>query len=163
VEYPYEYDSDIRRKARIYAGRKITLGILNSMVLPIVTLMIMLIFNFDRLLADLSIEIWPEVPAVPFAILLLGIIVMIKLPLSVWSGWHYDRQMGLSKMTLPKWFKDHLKGVLLLFLIGIPGFILIHWLLLNVSNWWFSLGIISLAITLLFSFIFPILLFPPFL
>ena len=43
--------------------------------------------------------------------LVLGVGTLVRLPLSAWRGWLYERRWGFSTQTLRGWFWDRLKGL----------------------------------------------------
>jgi STE24 endopeptidase len=45
--------------------------------------------------------------------LVLGVGALVRLPLSAWRGWAYERRWGFSTQSLRAWFSDLLKGLVL--------------------------------------------------
>ncbi|MGB2874075.1 MAG: M48 family metalloprotease [Gaiellaceae bacterium] len=57
--------------------------------------------------------------------LVTGVGTLVRLPLSCWSGWVYERRWGFSMQTLRAWLWDRLKGLLLGTALTSAGFVLL--------------------------------------
>lgn len=54
---------------------------------------------------------WAQV--VELTALVLGISTLVRLPLSAWRGWAYERRWGFSTQTLRAWLWDRVKGLVI--------------------------------------------------
>ena len=52
---------------------------------------------------------WARV--VELVALVAGVEALVRLPISAWRGWLYERRWGFSTQTLPGWFLDRVKGL----------------------------------------------------
>jgi STE24 endopeptidase len=95
--------------------------------------------------------------------LVAGVSTLVRLPLSAWRGWLYERRWGFSTQTLRGWLWDHVKGLLVGVAVSSLGFVL---LLGGIRTWpraWPAIGsvgaalfvlVLSLAAPLLFERLF---------
>ena len=95
--------------------------------------------------------------------LVAGVSTLVRLPLSAWRGWLYERRWGFSTQKLRGWLWDHVKGLLVGVAVSSLGFVL---LLGGIRTWpraWPAIGsvgaalfvlVLSLAAPLLFERLF---------
>jgi STE24 endopeptidase len=95
--------------------------------------------------------------------LVAGVSMLVRLPLSAWRGWLYERRWGFSTQTLRGWLWDQVKGLLVGVAVSSLGFVL---LLGGIRTWpraWPAIGsvgaalfvlVLSLAAPLLFERLF---------
>jgi STE24 endopeptidase len=66
---------------------------------------------------------WAQV--IEWAALVAGVETLVRLPLSAWSGWFYERRWGFSTQTLRGWLLDRLKGLVVGVAISSIGLVLL--------------------------------------
>jgi STE24 endopeptidase len=60
----------------------------------------------------------------------------VRLPLSVWRGWLYERRWGFSTQTLRSWFSDLVKGLVAGVAISSVGLLLLFGAVRAWPGWW---------------------------
>ncbi|HKD33980.1 MAG TPA: M48 family metallopeptidase [Gaiellaceae bacterium] len=81
--------------------------------------------------------------------LVAGVSTLVRLPLSAWRGWLYERRWGFSTQTLRGWLWDHVKGLLVGVAVSSLGFVL---LLGGIRTWpraWPAIGSVGAALFVL--------------
>ncbi len=100
------------------------------------------------------------------SILLVVISMIMSLFGFPWDYYHHfvlEEKYGFNKMSVALWLKDHLKGLVLGILIGLPVVAGLLWLLKNLgSGWWIYASLAMLAFQLLGLFLFPKFILPLF-
>jgi STE24 endopeptidase len=66
---------------------------------------------------------WARV--VEWVALVAGVSNLVRLPLSAWRGWLYERRWGFSTQTLRSWLWDRVKGLLIGVALSSLGFVLL--------------------------------------
>lgn len=106
-------------------------------------------------------------------IVLLGLGNQLQLVLAVtlylalqggFSYWHYrvSREVGLSKQNPREWLKDQLKRFALAALLWNGAALGLAFFMAHVRLWWLAAALIAAAISVLFSYVSPVLLMPLF-
>ncbi|HEY6836132.1 MAG TPA: M48 family metallopeptidase [Gaiellaceae bacterium] len=95
--------------------------------------------------------------------LVAGVSTLVRLPLSAWRGWLYERRWGFSTQSFRSWLSDRAKGLVVGVAVSSLGFVL---LLGGIRTWpraWPAIGaagaavfvlVLSLAAPLLFERLF---------
>jgi STE24 endopeptidase len=81
--------------------------------------------------------------------LVAGVSTLVRLPLSAWRGWLYERRWGFSTQTLRGWLWDRLKGLVVGVAVSSLGFVL---LLGGIRTWptaWPAIGAVGAALFVL--------------
>ena len=83
-----------------------------------------------------------------------------------WDYYHHfvlEQKYGFNKMGVTLWLKDHVKGLFLGILIGVPLVAGLLWLYENLGEgWWIYASLVMIAFQLLGLFLFPKLILPLF-
>ena len=83
-----------------------------------------------------------------------------------WDYYHHfvlEQKYGFNKMGVALWLKDHVKGLFLGILIGVPLVAGVLWLYKNLGEgWWIYASLVMIAFQLLGLFLFPKLILPLF-
>jgi STE24 endopeptidase len=88
---------------------------------------------------------------------------LARLPFDWAAQFRLEARFGFNTTTAKTWWLDHLKGLLLSFLIGYP----LVWLVVSLPNhagsaWWFYAWLVVLAFQLILMFIAPVVILPLF-
>ncbi|MBQ3687105.1 MAG: M48 family metallopeptidase [Treponema sp.] len=88
---------------------------------------------------------------------------ILSIPFGFKREFDIERRYGFSTTTLGTWILDGVKGVLLELVISCPLVLLATFLLLYMPNyWWILLSAVSIALSITFSFLYPVLIAPLF-
>jgi STE24 endopeptidase len=77
---------------------------------------------------------WARV--VEWAALVAGVETLVRLPLSAWRGWLYERRWGFSTQSLRSWVWDRAKGLVLGVAISSAGLVLLLGAVRAWPGWW---------------------------
>lgn len=158
ILYPYEYDPEKRRKAKIYTRIKIIAGVINGMLVPLVFLLGFFFLGFSFLLRDLVLSF--GILAVPFFIFLLFTLLnIVEFPLTFYSGYVYERKYQLSRYTLKGWFGDYFKGLFIEYVFSIV-LLTILYSFIGISYWWIYAAILYFFVDIFMSNIYPVFILP---
>lgn len=90
--------------------------------------------------------------------LVLGVSALVRLPLSCWRGWVYERRWGFSTQTLRGWLSDRVKGLALGVLLTGAGLLLLIGSVRVWPGWWPSVAAPGAALfALVLSLLAPLL------
>jgi STE24 endopeptidase len=74
--------------------------------------------------------------AIELVALVAGVGAMVRLPLSAWRGWLYERRWGFSTQTLRGWLWDRLKGLVVGVALSGFGLVALVWSIRAWPGWW---------------------------
>ena len=74
--------------------------------------------------------------AIEWTALVSGVGTLVRLPLSAWSGWLYERRWGFSTQSLRGWLSDRLKGLVVGVAISSLGLLLLLWAVRSWPGGW---------------------------
>jgi STE24 endopeptidase len=115
----------------------------------------------DWLAAAVGGAWWARV--IEWAALVAGVETIVRLPLSAWRGWLYERRWGFSTQTLGGWASDRVKGLVVGVAISSAGLLLLFWTVRSWPGGWAAVAapgaagfvlLLSLAAPLLFERLF---------
>ncbi|MFZ1321664.1 MAG: M48 family metallopeptidase [Ignavibacteria bacterium] len=87
----------------------------------------------------------------------------ITFPLSFYSDYTLEHKYGLSNQTIPGYFKEKLKGILIGLILGIPLLLIFYFIIKNYSeSWWLILGAVILFFSVIIGRLAPTLIMPLF-
>lgn len=87
----------------------------------------------------------------------------ITFPLSFYSDYTLEHKYGLSNQTIPGYFKEKLKGILIGLLLGIPLLLIFYFIIKNYSeSWWLILGAVIFFFSVIVGRLAPTLIMPLF-
>ena len=88
---------------------------------------------------------------------------LLSLPFDLYREFHIEKKYGFSTMTFPLWLADTIKSLVLSLVLAVPLVFIAVFLLIRVSDWWWLLlGAVYVTFSLLFSFVYPVLIAPLF-
>lgn len=145
------------------------LGFWPRVVLPYLQMAVLLALVFsgragrwyDALAQRFPGEFWR-----PGGLFLLGffaVMALLALPFSFYLGFWKEHQAGFSNMTALAWFWRYAKGLLISWPIQIAGTLLVLWVIMKLPRAWPALiPFVTLAMGVLLTLIFPVLITPLF-
>ncbi|MDO8427810.1 MAG: M48 family metallopeptidase [Candidatus Diapherotrites archaeon] len=160
IVFPYEFDSEKRKKSKIYLKQKLITGLLNGFVVPLIFLVWMIFSGFGLALEQFAFSL-SSVFGIPiFVFLFLTLTELVEFPLGFYSSYIFEHKYHLSNYSLKGWFKDFFKGLLLSYVIGIPLMSLVFFFISNFSNWWILAWLVLTVFSVFMAFIYPVIIFP---
>lgn len=87
---------------------------------------------------------------------------IVDLPFDLYNTFVLEEKYGFNKTTPKTFILDIVKSIILSIVIGAPVILALVWFLIKFEIWWWQVSIFAITITILFSFIFPILIAPLF-
>jgi Zn-dependent protease with chaperone function len=91
--------------------------------------------------------------------LVAGVSTLVRLPLSAWRGWLYERRWGFSTQTFRGWLWDRAKGLVVGVAISSLGFVLLLGAIRTWPRAWPAIGAVGAALfVLVLSLAAPLLL-----
>lgn len=155
-------DESVQKKARVYEREKRVFGLVKMFVLVI----IILAFYFSGLSHKLA-YMYPDSSIILTFIIYVfcfqASIFMLTLPLDYLSSYSHEHKWGFSNHTVKSWLIEQGKS----FLVGL----IVMWVVLSLlffimaefpRFWWLIAGLASALVSVVFSTLFPILVFPIF-
>ncbi|MFO7792639.1 MAG: M48 family metallopeptidase [Candidatus Saliniplasma sp.] len=154
VVYPYKFDKEKRKKARLYSKQKFYTGFVQGTILTLTTLIILYFTGLSEIMEILAFNVLSYLPlnnywigGAIFVLFFTGVIYLIGLPVSYYSGFVLEHRYGLSNQSKKDWIKDQVKAFLIMQLLGIPLILGIFYLGQNYTElWWLYAGIIYFVI-----------------
>ena len=87
----------------------------------------------------------------------------ITFSLSFYSDYTLEHKYGLSNQTIPGYFKEKIKGMLIGLLLGIPLLLIFFFIIKNYSeSWWLILGAVMFFFSVIIGRLAPTLIMPLF-
>lgn len=152
------------QKAADYTVAKNHLGLV-EMWLGAVMLLIWTLGGGLQLLDQVvsSMGMSPVFTGVTVMISMMLISQILDLPMSLYSTFRLEQRFEFNRTTLPQFVSDLLKGIALLFVIGIPLAWVVLWLM-NMAGtlWWFKVWAVWMSFNLLMLWAYPNLIAPLF-
>jgi len=88
---------------------------------------------------------------------------VITFPLSFYSDYTLEHKYGLSNQTIPGYFKEKIKGIIIGLLLGIPLLLIFFFIIKNYSeSWWLILGAVMFFFSVIIGRLAPTLIMPLF-
>ncbi len=117
--------------------------------------------GLEEALRSVGLSGW--IAATAFLVVLYAAVTLIGLPYAYFGGYKLDRGFGLSTQSVRSWLADHGKSFALgLLAVVLAGNVLL-WLLANQPGWWWLIAwALGLAVTLVLSFLAPVVIAPLF-
>lgn len=105
-------------------------------------------------------SLWTGV-AVLLSVMLIN--AVINLPENWYRTFRIEAEFGFNRNTLPLFFSDFGKEILLSLALGIPLIALVLWLMAHAGNyWWFSVWVVWFGFSLLMMWAYPAFIAPLF-
>jgi STE24 endopeptidase len=157
------YDDNKYGESQRYAKASLRLDMAESAVQVAVLLAFWLAGGFGWL--DRFVQSW-HLGEIGSGVLGLGLLyaatATLSLPWSIYDTFVLEARHGFNKTTPATFIADRIKGLALVILIGGPVITLILWFYSTVSNAWLWSWLVTIAISLVGTFLAPRLLFPLF-
>ncbi len=170
IRYPYKFDPEKRKLAKIYSKQKLYTGVLQGIILPLIALLLIYYlrvshwleaFIFDSISGTALDHYWLGVAL--FVALFISIVFLVGFPVSYYSGYILEHRYELSNQTLFQWLKDQLKSFLISVLISTPIITGVFYLGSTYPEmWWLYAGIIAFVLLGVLSNISHLILLPLF-
>lgn len=162
IKFPYEYDPEKRRIAKIYTRTKIINGIFNSILIPLAFFLILLFSGYSLAIKDIAVSISAQFYVPVYVVIFLTLLTLVQLPISFYSEFIYEHKHGLSNQNISAWLKDLSKELVLMYVISVPLISGLYFLMQMTDLWYLYAGGLYVALMLFFDYIYPILIFPIF-
>ncbi len=162
IKYPYKFDPEKRRIAKLYSRQKVQQKILNGIIVPIAVLLALLYSGASLGLQEFSLGLSQSWHVPVFVFFFLSILSLVQLPFRFYSGYIFEHKYGLSNQTVKTWLVDYGKGLFIGYLFGIPILTLVYYLIGKTPQWWLIAGALYFFIELLVNTIVPIFVLPLF-
>lgn len=155
-------DAEKQRQARQYEKEKRYLGVARS----IFSLLLLLGFYFSGL-SSWAAYLFPEERFLwiflLYGALFFGVLGVLGLPLSFYSGYIHEHKWNFSNQTLKSWFWEQTKS----FIVSLLIFYMVLALLLLIMSrfaqyWWLIAGMVMALVGVVFTTLFPVLILPIF-
>jgi STE24 endopeptidase len=126
-----------QRWSEVY-GRVVILLLLFSAFLPFL----------DRFTNETLTQILPnsQLDGVLFCLAVGVLFSVAGLPIELYSTFGIESRFGFNKTTLPLYFTDKLKGLILGILIGAPFLFVVLWLMQATGEYWWILGFVFVSL-----------------
>ncbi len=157
-------DQEKLKKISAYTADSARFGIISTLASQLFFLVILLSGFLPWLVARIDTAGWGMILSGLIFFAVLGLIThLFQIPFDLYDTFVVEDRYGFNTRTLPLWFWDLLKKLMLSALLG--GFLL--WLLLSLilhggNAWWFWAWILVGAVEMLMIWLYPVILAPLF-
>jgi STE24 endopeptidase len=108
-----------------------------------------------------------DLPALAQGVLLVGLVLVVNtlasLPLSLWRTFGIERRFGFNRTTPAGFLKDHLLGLVLMLVLGVPLLAIIVLLMTDGGPlWWLWAWVAWMGFSLGLTWAYPVLIAPLF-
>jgi STE24 endopeptidase len=105
----------------------------------------------------------PWLQTMLYAAAWIALTALMTLPLSLYQGWFRELQYGLSNLSLPGWFGEQAKSLLIGMIFGSVVIAIIYaFVRRRGGNWWLSASVVSVLFVLFVQFVGPVFVAPVF-
>lgn len=156
-------DENRKQLAKKYSKIKLTVGITEG-IISFIILFLFIVLGYSKKL-ELFVYGYTSNPyiALVYFGLIIGIVSsVISFPLDYFFGFRLEHKFGLSNLTFGGWILEKLKAALVGGVIAAPIAFLFYWLISSDEYWWFYLGCIVFAYSVLLAKIAPVIIMPLF-
>jgi len=170
IDYPYEFDEEKRKKAKLYSKQKFYTGIIQTFGLYLPFLAITYFSGFTSLLESLirtsvsgTFLSHHWIISAIFIIIYSILLYLISLPISYYSGFRLEHKYDLSNDTIWDWSKDQIKSLLISMIFMVPIILALFFLGFTFPDlWWLYAGILLFIISGILSNISHLIILPLF-
>ncbi len=149
-DFPYEFDAEKRKIAKIYSKQKLLIGFFQGVLLPVIFLLAIYISPFSNWLETNISSFITTIPvsgywivAVLYVLALMLMIFLLGLPISFYSGFKIEHDYNLSNQSVGDWTKDQIKSFFISLMITTPLITGVFYLGRTYpESWWLFAGII---------------------
>lgn len=156
----YEYNPKRRKLAKIYSKQKLIMSLGNDLIIPLIIIFALFTFGYFEKLANWALNIGQVSGVFLFVLIYAVILSIVEFPINLYATYFYEHKYKLSKYTLKTWFIDFFKNTLIGYLIVIPVSSITALLAMNTKLWWLYASLITIAISLILNFVYPIWVVP---
>lgn len=150
-----------QRLARQYARRQRWLSLVDTSVAGLL-LVALALSGASRVLAQSLPSPLPLQVALYFLVVMLGF-GLLRLPLSIYSGYVLPRRFGLATQTPRSWFLDMLKADGLGLALGVILLVALYALIARFpGTWWVGAALLVLVLSVLLTHLAPVIIIPLF-
>lgn len=170
ITYPYEFDEEKRKKAKLYSKQKFYTGIIQTFGLYLPFLAITYFSGFTSLMESwirnfvsgtLLSHYW--IVSAIFVLFYSILLYLISMPVSYYSGFKLEHKYDLSNDTIFDWTKDQIKSLMISLLFMVPITLALFFLGYTFPKmWWLYAGILLFAISGILSNISHLVILPLF-
>lgn len=170
ITYPYEFDEEKRKKAKLYSKQKFYTGIIQTFGLYLPFLAITYFSGFTSLMGSwirnfvsgtLLSHYW--IVSAIFVLFYSILLYLISMPVSYYSGFKLEHKYDLSNDTIFDWTKDQIKSLMISLLFMVPITLALFFLGYTFPRmWWLYAGILLFAISGILSNISHLVILPLF-
>lgn len=157
-------DQEKQRKAKEYARIERRLMVVNLLISGLYFLLWVLL-GWSVRLKSLLVDIFPKqwLLILGFAAIFGGVLFVLELPLSYYSGYILPHRYKLSTQSIKDWIVDQLKGLVVGGLLGAVVLEMLYYFLNKTPDmWWLWLALFMLVFNVLLANLAPVVLFPIF-
>ena len=170
IKYPYEFDEEKRKKAKLYSKQKFYTGIIQTFGLYLPFLAITYFSGFTKILEYWIGEMASGTPlshhwviSAVFILIYSILLYLISLPISYYSGFKLEHKYDLSNDTFWDWSKDQIKSLLISLIFTVPIILALFFLGYSFPDlWWLYAGILLFVISGILSNISHLVILPLF-
>ncbi|MFP4001214.1 MAG: hypothetical protein ACLFU5_04870, partial [Thermoplasmata archaeon] len=148
ITYPYEFDEEKRKKAKLYSKQKFYTGIIQTFGLYLPFLAITYFSGFTSLMESwirnfvsgtLLSHYW--IVSAIFVLFYSILLYLISMPVSYYSGFKLEHKYDLSNDTIFDWTKDQIKSLMISLLFMVPITLALFFLGYTFPRmWWLYAG-----------------------
>ena len=170
ITYPYQFDKEKRKKAKLYSKQKFYTGVIQTFGLYLPFLAITYFSGFTRILESWIREMASGTPishhwviSAVFILIYSILLYIISLPISYYSGFRLEHKYDLSNDTTWDWVKDQIKSLLISLVFMVPIILALFFLGYSFPDlWWLYAGILLFVISGILSNISHLVILPLF-
>ncbi|MEM3851428.1 MAG: M48 family metalloprotease [Methanomassiliicoccales archaeon] len=154
--FPYEFDPETRRKAKVISERRVRIGLGSSLAGVAALLFLLLSGISERYAVLLSVFQW-NVASLIFISTITSAFYLITFPFR-YAGYRMAKRAGTSKQSIWRWLADRGREYALSIVFSCIGAELILLLIVSTPYWWIAAAGAVMAATVVYSILFPLLL-----
>jgi len=156
VQYPYEFDPEIRRKSHEFAGQRLKIAI--SSMVTYLAILVFLLFSHASEDYALFLRFIPWYLGDVLFILTLFAIFSIPSVILSYASYRLRKKKGLTEQGVRRWAMDAIKQLSVTAAFTAVGGVLLIALIALTSLWWLIGALTLIAVTALYSLLFPLFL-----
>ncbi len=169
-DFPYEFDPERRKIARVYSKQQLYLGVFQGIFLSVVFLAVVYASSFSHwlelyisdILSNTSLQGYWLI-AVIYVIVLMTLLFLLGMPLSFYGGYKLEHDYKLSNQGLGDWIKDQFKSLFISLIFTTPLILGVFYLGRTYPDrWWLFAGLALFVVMGVLSNVSHLLLLPLF-
>lgn len=156
----YEYNPKRRRLAKLYSKQKLIMSLGNDLIIPIMVILTLFELGYFEKIANWALSFGNIAGSFIFIFIFAIMMSIVEFPLELYATYFYEHKYKLSKQNIGDWFVDFFKNTLIGYIIVIPIGGITALLAMHSKLWWLYAGLISISVSILLNFIYPIIILP---